>query len=161
MADESLVSILNAIQENIQYIDRIVPRLEAIASKLDELDGTRTSIVKIKRAEQRLSSIESEFSSLSDYFSSSGKKLFPTYSPPVAVQFDNWEDFRSESIEATMVSFLMNEKEKTFQVYASRQGRILTYRGELPENKGLLKSWISNELNASRTKVIEGILALG
>jgi hypothetical protein len=161
MTDESSVSILNTMQQNRGYIDGLASRLQAIASRLNEFRQTQTGVLKIRRAEQRLSSIESELSSLIGYFLSMKKELSPFSFPQATIHYHNWEDFRSETADATIISFLIWEKEKTFQVFASKQGRILTFKGTIPENKGLLKSWISNELNASEKKVIEGVLALG
>jgi hypothetical protein len=96
-----------------------------------------------------------------DYFSSSQKEPLYSYSPSLTFQYTKWEDFKSQSTSAKLISFLLQEKEKGFQVYALKEGKVLAYNGEFPQPAKLLKSWLSKELSTPHEKIVEGVLATG
>jgi hypothetical protein len=160
MSEASLNSIVNALEEYNDYLDHLVSRLGIITDKLDELDGTQEGYKKIKRTQERLFAIETEFSDLINYFSSSQKASLFSYLPSPIIRYKNWEDFKAQSTNAKLVSFLIEENERFFQVSALKEGRILIYSGELPQTAKLLKSWISRELNVAEGKIVEGVLAI-
>ena len=81
--------------------------------------------------------------------------------PPVIVRCKQWNDFKTLAKGADTVSFLFRETEKGFQADALKNGRVLTYSGDLPENAKLLKLWLARELNIEEGKIFEGILAIG
>jgi hypothetical protein len=56
---------------------------------------------------------------------------------------------------------MFRESEKGFQADALKEGRVMTYNGELPSNPKLLKLWLSRELNVHEDSIFEGILAIG
>jgi len=159
MSEETLNSVINALEEYNEYLARLVSRLGNITDNLNKLDGTQQSYESIKKAEERISAIETEFSNLIRYFSSLPKASFYPYSPSLTIRYNKWEDFKTQSTNAKLVSFLLKEKEKVFQVCALKEGKVLVYSGELPQNTGLLKSWISRQLNTPQEKIVEGFLA--
>jgi hypothetical protein len=161
MSDESLNSVISALEEYNEYLDGLVSRLGNITDKLNKLDGTQEWFQKIKRTEERLIAIEAEFSELLNYFSSSQKVALYSYPPALTIRYNNWEDFKTQSANAKLVSFLLEEKERVFQVCALKEGRVLVYNGEFPQPAKLFRSWISRELSASQERVVEGILATG
>jgi hypothetical protein len=159
MSEESLNSVINALEEYNEYLDRLVSRLGNITDKLSKLDGAQEWFRKIKRAEERLFAIETEFSEFINYFSSSQKASPYSYLPSLTIRYTKWEDFRTQSTNAKLVSFLLEEKDRVFQVCALKEGKVLVYSGEFPQHAKLLKSWISRELSTSQEKTVEGILA--
>jgi hypothetical protein len=161
MSENSLNSIINALQDYNEYLSRLISKLGNITDNLNKLEGTQEWSEKIKKAEERLLAIEAEFSEFIDYFSSSQKtSLFP-YLPSLTIQYRKWEDFKTQSAEAKLISFLPQEKERVFQVFALKNGKVLTYSGGFPEHAKLLKSWLSRELVIPHEKVVEGVLATG
>lgn len=81
--------------------------------------------------------------------------------PPVIIRCKQWEDFRSQALNAGTVSFLYRDEEKGFQVDALKGGRVYTFSGALTSNVTLLRTWLSKELRVEENKVVEGILAIG
>jgi hypothetical protein len=160
MSEESLNSIINALEEYNEYLDGLVSRLGNITDKLNKLDGAQGWFQKIKNAEERLFAIEAEFSRFINYFSSSQKASSYSYLSTLTIRYNNWEDFKTQSTNAKLVSFLLEEKERVFQVCALKEGRVLIYSGEFPRRAELLKSWISRELGTSEERVVEGVLAI-
>jgi hypothetical protein len=117
---------------------------------------------KIDRVEQRLTSLQSEVTSLIKELSSPKElQAFAARGPPVIVRCKQWEDFKILASSAETVSFLLKEGEKTFQADALKEGRVLTYNGEFPRDAKLLKFWLTRELNVTEDKVFEGVLAIG
>jgi len=159
MSEGSLNSVINALEEYNEYLNRLVSRLGDITNNLSKLDGMQQSSKSIKKAEERLYAIETEFSNLINYFSSFRKTSIYPYSPALTIRYNNWEEFKTHSTNAKQVSFLLEEKEKVFQVCASKEGKILVYSGELPQHTRLLKAWISRQLDTPQEKIVEGFLA--
>jgi len=79
----------------------------------------------------------------------------------VIVRCRQWEDFKNLAIHADTISYQHKETESTFQADALKNGRVLTYTGQLPKNTKLLKTWLSRELNTAEDKIFEGALAIG
>lgn len=161
MSQESLNSITNALQGYNEYLGRLVSRLGNITSELNKSDGGQERFEKIKKAEERLFAIEVEFSEFIDYFSSSQKASPCSYLPSLTIQYTRWEDFKTQSTNAKLVSFLREEKERVFQVCALKDGKVLRYSGEFPQHAKLLKSWLLRELGTPAEKIVEGVLAIG
>ncbi|MCD6240047.1 hypothetical protein J7K27_00795, partial [Candidatus Bathyarchaeota archaeon] len=59
------------------------------------------------------------------------------------------------------VSFLYKETDRSFQADALKNGRVITYSGELPKDIELLRIWLSRELGVDAKKIFEGVLAIG
>lgn len=161
MSEESLNSIINTLEVYNDYLDHLVSRLGNITNKLNTLEGPQEWSRNVRKAEERLHVIKAEFSDFINYFSSfSYRGLKTRYPASLTIRYKKWEDFRTQSINANLVSFLVEEKEKVFQVSALKDGKILIYSGELPQNARMLKSWISRELNIPEGKIVEGVLTM-
>lgn len=161
MSEESLNFIVNALQEYNEYLGRLVSKLGNITDELNKLEGAQESSKKLRKAEERLSAIEIEFSEFIDYFSSSQNTSLCSCLPSLTMRYKKWEDFKTQSTNAKLISFLLEEKERVFQVFALKEGKILTYSGEFPQHAKLLKSWLSKELSTQQGKIAEGVLAIG
>ena len=81
--------------------------------------------------------------------------------PPVIIRCRQWEDFRTLASGAETVSFLYKETDRSFQTDALKNGRVITYSGELPKDNELLRVWLSKELGIDAKKIFEGVLAIG
>ncbi|MGD0977687.1 MAG: hypothetical protein ABR962_00950 [Candidatus Bathyarchaeia archaeon] len=161
MSQESLNIIVNALQEYNEYLDRLVSKLGNITDELNTLEGAQEWSKKLRKAEERLFAIETEFSEFIDYFSSSQNTSLCSYLPSLTMRYKEWEDFKTQSTNAKLISFLLEEKERVFQVFALKEGKVLTYSGEFPQHAKLLKSWLSKELSTQQGKIVEGVLAIG
>ena len=82
------------------------------------------------------------------------------HGPPVIVKCKQWEDFKILAANAATVSYQFKETERSFQADALKDGKVLTYAGEFPQNASLLKIWLSKELEVEEEKIFEGILAI-
>ena len=134
-AFEALDFIINVLKEHEKDLDRLVTELGKITERLD---GTEEMAGKIEKDEEA-----------------------PVYShgPAVIVRCKKWEDFKTLSANAETVSFLFKETERAFQIDALKEGKVLTYSGEFPQDTKLLKIWISKELKIQEEKILEGVLA--
>jgi hypothetical protein len=50
---------------------------------------------------------------------------------------------------------------KSFQADALKEGRVLTYNGNLQQYTKLLKFLLARELNVTEDDIFEGVLAIG
>jgi len=127
---------------------------------------------KIEKVEERLSTLQNEITGLIGILSTSPRTTPaiqattatqpPTpRGPPVIVRCKQWDDFKTLAKGADTVSFLFRETEKGFQADALKDGRVLTYSGELPKDSKLLKLWLAKELEMKEESIFEGILAIG
>ena len=161
MSQEPLNSIVSSLQDYNEYLGRLVSKLSSITDKLNKLEGMQQWSHKIKKTEERLSSIETEFTGFIDYFSSKKATPYSSSQPPITIRYKEWEDFKSQSTDANLVSFLFEEKERVFQVCALKEGKILAFSGDSPQLAKLLKSWLSKEVGTPQGKIVEGVLAIG
>jgi len=161
MSEGSLNFIVNTLQEYNEYLGSLVSKLSNITDELNKLEGVQESSKKLGKAEERLSAIETEFSEFIDYFSSSQNTSLCSYLPSLTMRYKKWEDFKTQSTNAKLISFLLEEKERVFQVFALKEGKILIYSGEFPQHANLLKSWLSKELSTQQRRIAEGVLAIG
>ena len=154
---EALDFIINVLKEHEKDLDRLIGQLATITESLGET-GEITD--KIEKVEERLTTLQNEITGLIKYISS--PKPTPAYppGPPVTVKIKQWQDFKNLAAEAETVSYLYKETEKTFQADALKNGKVLTYTGEFPQNANLLKIWLAKELNIPEEKIFEGLLAI-
>jgi hypothetical protein len=174
---EALDFIVSVLKEHEKDLDRLINELGSVTEKMGdtgELSG------KVERVEGRLSTLQSEITNLITYLSAPRETPSAPSSPPVPMvqtrealntreargipvilRCKQWEDFQAMATEAQTLSFIFREPEKTFQVDAVKDNQIITYSGELPKWNGLLKAWLSKQLNISEKKVLEGVLAVG
>ena len=166
---EALDFIINVLKEHEKDLDRLIGELGTITSSVSETGGMSE---KIEKVEERLSTLQDDISRLTGFFSSSPPKehLIPPQivtapslnrAPPVIVRCKQWEDFKTLAKNPDTVSFLFRETEKGFQADALKDGRVLTYSGEMPKDTELLKIWLAKELGISEERIFEGILAIG
>jgi len=155
---EALDFIINVLKEHEKDLDRLINQLGTITETLGETGEVAT---KIEKVEERLSTIQTEISSLIKFISSPREAPMYLRGPPVIVRCKQWEDFKVLAAGAETVSYLFKETEKSFQADALKDGRVLTYSGEFPQNAKLLKIWLSKELDVAEEKIFEGILAIG
>jgi hypothetical protein len=160
ISEESPNTVTYVLQEYNEYLGGLVSKLNNIIEKLNKLDGTQEWGWKIRKAEERLCAIEAELSEFIDQFSLQASSI-DSYVPSMTIRYKKWEDFKTQSTNATLISFLLQKEERIFQVYSLKEGKILTYTGEFPQQTKLLRSWLSNELDTPSEKIVEGVLATG
>lgn len=168
---EALDFIINVLKEHEKDLDRLIGELSEITSSL----GTTGELGdKIESVEGRLSTLQNEVTNLIGHLASPSKLASPTKltspmpspmpskgGPPVIIRCKRWDEFKVLANNADTVSFLFRESEKGFQADALKDGRVLTYSGELPKDSNLLKMWLAGELEVNQGKILEGILTVG
>ncbi len=155
---EALDFIINVLKEHEKDLDRLIGQLGIITESLGET-GEITG--KIEKIEERLTTLQTEITNLIKYISSPRETLPSIHGPPVIVRCKQWQDFKILVANADTVSYQFKDTEKTFQADALKNGKVLTYTGEFPENAHLLKIWLSKELDIAEEKIFEGVLAIG
>lgn len=164
---EALDFIINVLKEHEKDLDRLIGELSEITSSLG---STGELGDKIESVEERLSTLQTEVTNLIGHLASPSKLAAPTMlvspqppksGPPVIIRCKRWDEFKVLANNADTVSFLFRESEKGFQVDALKDGRVLTYSGELPKDSNLLKMWLTGELEVNQDKILEGILTVG
>ena len=157
---EALDFIINVLKEHEKDLDRLIGQLSVITESLGET-GEITS--KFETIEDRISTLQDEIANLIKYLAVP-KSVFSSYATSentVNVQCKQWEDFRSLAAGAETVSFLFKDDKTSFQADALKNGRIVSYLGEFPQNSKLLKMWLSKELNIDEKNIFEGALSIG
>jgi hypothetical protein len=155
---EALDLIINVLREHEKDLDKLVGQLDNITERFGE---TNDLTIKIERLEQSLNSLQDNLTHLMNCISNSQStpvNNLRTFS--IKVKFQEWRDFRALATNAETVSVILGDSEKSFQVCAHKNGRMLSYKGEIPEHILLLKLWLSNELDVSEQDVIEGTFDL-
>ncbi len=155
---EALDFIINVLKEHEKDLDRLIDQLGTITETLGETGEITT---KIEKVEERLTTLQNEITSLVKYISSPRETPPYIHGPPVVVKCKQWQDFKILAANAETVSYQFKETEKTFQVDALKEGKVLTYTGQFPENARLLKIWLSKELDITEEEIFEGVLAIG
>jgi len=155
---EALDFIINVLKEHEKDLDKLIHQLGIITESLGET-GEITG--KIEKVEERLATLQNEITSLIKYISSPREAPPYPHGPPVIVRCKQWEDFKILALGAETVSYQFKETEKSFQADALKEGKVLTYTGEYPQNARLLKIWLSKELSVAEEKIFEGVLAIG
>jgi hypothetical protein len=167
---EALDFIINVLREHEKDLDRLIGELGTITSSVGK---TGEMAEKIEKVEERLSTLQEEITGLIGILSVSPRIEPVTLStqspavnaaprgPPVIVRCKQWDDFKNLAKNSDTVSFLFREAEKGFQADALKDGRVLTYSGELPKDSRLLKLWLARELGVAEEQIFEGILAIG
>ena len=166
---EALDFIINVLREHEKDLDRLIGELSNITSSAGQ---TGDLADKIEKVEERISNLQNEITGLVGVLSSPQKQpstklqVVPQVSttvkgPPVIVRCKQWDDFKTLANGADTVSFLFRESEKGFQADALKNGRVLTFSGDLPKDSRLLKLWLASELKVGEDNIFEGILAIG
>jgi hypothetical protein len=161
MVDEDTKETLDLILNNLREFEKDFRRLTGQFQKIgDSSSLSRDMAEKFEDAKKRLLSVQRDISNVVKSLPASAPTT-SVMSPPVIIRCKNWEDFKLQALNADRISFLYREEEKTFQVDAVKDSRVYTYTGQLPSGSGLLRTWLSSELDARETQVSEGVLALG
>jgi hypothetical protein len=176
---EALDFIVNVLKEHEKDLDRLINELGTVTDALGET-GELTS--KVEKVEERINGLQNEINGLVKYLSSSPRQVVAPVSadepktdeekpevapasvmhgPPVILRCKQWEDFQTLASQAQTLSFMYKDAEKTFQADALKGNQIVTYSGELPKLIGLLKIWLSKQLDVPERKILEGVLAIG
>ena len=160
---EALDFIINVLKEHEKDLDRLISQLGIITESLGET-GEITG--KFETIEDRISTLQGEITNLIKYLGTPKEVASSsTYSPQktatVNVKCRQWEDFKNMAAGAETVSYLFKDGENSFQADALKNGRIVSYTGEFPQNSSLLKLWLSKELNTTEEVIFEGILNIG
>jgi hypothetical protein len=163
---EALDFIINVLREHEKDLDRLIGELSNITSSVGK---TGEMAEKIEKVEDRLSTLQNEIAGLVGVLSSPQKQLtdkLPVATtslrgPPVIVRCKKWDDFKTLAKGADTVSFLLRQSESGFQADALKNGRVLTYSGDVPKDSRLLKLWLAGELEVDEKNIFEGILAIG
>ncbi len=69
--------------------------------------------------------------------------------------------FSTLALKAQTLSFNYKEQEKVFQADAIKGNKIFTYSGALPKLSGVLKMWLSKQLDIPERNILEGLLTVG
>jgi hypothetical protein len=156
---EALDFIINVLKEHEKDLDRLINELGKTSEKFGEIGEVSTKIGSI---EERLSSLHTEISNLIGFISSSPQheKMVTSHGAPLIIRCKQWEEFKVLASGAETVSFLFKETERNFQVDALKEGKVLTYNGEFPQDTKLLKIWLSRELGLNEEKIFEGALGI-
>jgi len=159
---EALDFIINVLKEHEKDLDRLINELGKTSEKFGETGALST---KIGSVEERLSSLQTEISNLIGFISSSqrekvAEKVALSHGTPLIVRCKQWDEFKVLASGAETVSFLFKETERAFQVDALKEGKVLTYSGEFPQDTKLLKIWLSRELGIVEEKIFEGALGI-
>lgn len=154
---EALDFVINVLKEHEKDLDRLISQLGIITESLGET-GEITG--KIEKLEDRITSLQDEITNMIKQLGDSGPKGSPTQShgTTVTVKCTQWQDFKNLAAGAETVTFLFKEDGNSFQADALKNGRILSYTGEIPQYSLLLKLWLSRELDIAEKAIFEGVL---
>jgi hypothetical protein len=184
---EALDFVVNVLKEHENDLDRLINELGTVMASFGK-SGEMTE--RVERVEERLTTLQNEIAGLIKFLSSPSQRTWgappppptkttrtpalqpspitrPVSTPPsitrapVIVRCRQWNDFKTMAKGADTVSFLFREAEKNFQADALKDGRVLTYSGDLPKDTSLLKMWLARELEIAEETIFEGILAIG
>ena len=186
---EALDFIINVLREHEKDLDRLISELGKITERMGDTEEISEKVVKVEeRLESLQNEVANLISFLSAHpqttleaspvpmvsiqkstATSPATPTIPTTEPapiqlrgpPVILRCKQWTDFKVLACNSETVSFLYKEADRTFQVDALKNGRIITYTGELPQNTQLLKTWLTTQLNVNENNILEGILAIG
>jgi len=155
---EALDFIINVLKEHEKDLDRLINQLGIITENLGET-GEITG--KIEKLEDRLMSLQDEITNMIKNVGGPPKaSTSHVHEPNVTLKCRQWQDFRNLAAGAETVTFLFKESENAFQADALKNGRILSYTGEFPQNSLLLKLWLSKELDVAEEVIFEGVLGI-
>ena len=155
---EALDFIINVLKEHEKDLDSFINQLGIITERLGktgEISG------KIENIENRISILQDEISNLVNNISIKKNKSTSFVSTNlVNINCRNWEDFKNLAIGAKNVSYLLRVSENIFQAEALKNEQLISYRGEIPSAKALIKLWIAKELDLNPEEIFEGNLTL-
>ena len=154
---EALDFIINVLKEHEKDLDRLIGQLGIITESLGE---TGEITEKIEKIEDRISNLQCEIGDMIKNIAvpQGNAPSVVTSKSPVSMKCRKWEDFKTMATGSETVSYLFKTSENTFQAEALKDGKLVTYVGEIPSNSTLLKVWLSKELDIDKDSVFEGNL---
>jgi len=157
---EALDFIINVLKEHEKDLDRLIGQLGIITESLGE---TGEITEKIEKIEDRISNLQGEIGDMIKNIAvpQGNAPSVMTLKSPVSMKCRKWEDFKTMAAGSETVSYLFKASENTFQAEALKDGKLVTYVGEIPSNSTLLKVWLSKELDIDKDSVFEGNLNIG
>jgi hypothetical protein len=130
----------------------------------ESLGETGEITEKIENIEDRISNIQDEIGDMIKNVAvpqGNAPSSAKASKSPVSMKCRKWKDFKAMAAGSETVSYLFKTSENTFQAEALKNGKLVTYVGEIPSNSALLKLWISKELDINKDAVFEGNLNIG
>jgi hypothetical protein len=157
---EALDFIINVLKEHEKDLDRLIGQLGIITESLGE---TGEITEKIEKIEDRISNLQGEIGDMIKNIAvpQANSPSVMSAKSPVSMKCRKWEDFKTMAAGSETVSYLFKTSENTFQAEALKDGKLVTYVGEIPSNSTLLKLWLSKELDIDKDSVFEGNLNIG
>jgi uncharacterized coiled-coil protein SlyX len=176
---EALDFIVNVLKEHEKDLDKLINELAAVTEQMGDSGELSGKVVKV---EEKIDILQKQVTDLIGYFSKASKKVLPAAvareqpneAEPIAVTEDltqsgpsmilrcnQWEDFQTLALKAQNLSFSYKEQEGIFQADAIKGNKIFTYCGTLPKLTGILKMWLSKQLDIPEQSILEGLLTVG
>jgi hypothetical protein len=155
---EALDFIINVLKEHEKDLDRLISQLGIITESLGET-GEITG--RIESIEDSISNLQNEITNtLKNIVIPQKTSTSQTSIKSVNINCKKWEDFKNLANEAETVSYLFRISENTFQANAIKNGKLISYNGDIPPYTHFLKLWLSKELEVSEEDIVEGALNL-
>ena len=172
---EALDFIVNVLKEHEKDLDKLIGELATVTEQIGdngELSG------KVEKVEAKIDTLQKEVTNLISALSGAPKQALAGAAakeqpsevasaevvqsgPSVVLRCSQWEDFQTLAAKAQTLSFSYKEEEKVFQANALKGNQIITYSGMLPKLSGILKMWLSKQLDVPHQSILEGVLAVG
>jgi hypothetical protein len=166
--------IIKALREHEQEIDQLILRLNEAKHKQTGINQRLYG--KAAHIEEKLDQLRENLEKIKTITYPPSEPLDPAPTPSidpmenqstqnsgaqVMVRCVHWNDFQSLSVHADWVTFMLDDREKTFQVEALKAGQLMSYRGNSPVEVDLLKAWLIRELEiANEGTVLSGSMKL-
>jgi uncharacterized coiled-coil protein SlyX len=174
---EALDFIVNVLKEHEKDLDKLINELATVAEQMDDSGELSGKVVKV---EEKIDTLQKQVTDLIGYFSRTSKEAFPAAvvreksnevepvtanlnqsGPSVILRCSQWEDFQTLAQKSQTLSFNYTEQEKIFQADAIKGNKVFTYNGALPKLSGILKMWLSKQLDIPERSIMEGLLTVG
>jgi hypothetical protein len=156
VAWEILVFVINALKEHEEQLDQLIARLGTIlddhTNNVDKLNCKFSEFEeKINRLQKEIFRLKGCVSTVATAVSTAEiendvvEKNIPR-KLTVVLRCSHWEDFQNLALQADIMTFDYDEKEKTFQVSALKGNQVVTFNGKAPSLEILLKVWLREQL---------------
>ena len=174
---EALDFIVNVLKEHEKDLDKLINELATVTEQMGDSGELSSKVVKV---EEKIDILQKQVTDLIGYFSKTSKKALPAAvareqpneaepvtedltqsGPSMILRCNQWEDFQTLALKAQNLSFSYKEQEEIFQADAIKGNKIFTYSGTLPKLTGILKMWLSKQLDIPEQSILEGLLTVG
>ncbi len=170
---EAIDFIVNVLKEHEKDLDKLINELATVTEQLGDTGQIND---KVEKVEEKINNLQKEVTNLITYLSSEPKQVLPAAGkeqvvkapsaaavqsgPSLIFRCKQWEDFQTLAFQAQTLSFSFKEDEKCFQADAFKGNQIITYNGPVHELSGVLKTWLSRQLDVPEKSILEGVLAI-